>query len=83
MPLEPSLHFLKTHEGYDRSFYAGFLGPVNVNNNIHIFVNLRCMQLGDKKAILYAGAGVTVDSVPEEEFEETEMKFNTLRNVIF
>lgn len=83
MPLESSLHFLKTQEGYDRSFYAGFLGPVNVNNNINIFVNLRCMQLGDKKAILYAGAGVTVDSVPEEEFEETEMKFNTLRNVIF
>ncbi len=83
MPLESSLPFLKAHEGYNRSFYAGFLGPVNVNNNINIFVNLRCMQLGDKKAILYAGAGVTIDSVPEEEFEETEMKFNTLRNVIF
>jgi isochorismate synthase len=41
------------------------------------------MQLKDKKAILYAGAGVTVDSIPEEEFEETEMKFNTLLNVIF
>lgn len=83
MPLDASTKFLKTHEGYDRSFYAGFLGPVNVNNNINIFVNLRCMQLGDKQAILYAGAGVTIDSVPEEEFEETEMKFNTLRNVIF
>lgn len=82
MPLEPATEFLKRNEGYDRSFYAGYLGPVNVENNIHLFVNLRCMQLLEAKGILYAGAGVTVDSVPEEEFEETEMKFNTLRNVI-
>jgi isochorismate synthase len=31
---------------------------------------------------LYAGAGVTIDSVPENEWEETEMKLNTLLNVI-
>jgi isochorismate synthase len=83
MPLEPSLEFLKANEGYDRSFYSGFLGPVNVKGNIDIFVNLRCMQVLEQKAILYAGAGVTIDSIPEQEFEETEMKFNTLLNVIF
>jgi isochorismate synthase len=83
MPLDLSLEFLKIHEGYDRSYYSGYLGPVNVTNNINIFVNLRCMQLMDHQALLYAGAGVTIDSIPEEEFEETEMKFNTLLNVIF
>jgi isochorismate synthase len=83
MPLDPALEFLKKHEGYDRSFYSGYLGPVNVNNNINIFVNLRCMQLLDKEAILYAGAGVTSDSIPALELEETEMKFRTLLNVIF
>jgi isochorismate synthase len=82
MPLEPSLEFLKQHEGYDREFYSGYLGPVNLHNDIHIFVNLRCMQLFEKQAIMYAGAGVTIDSVPEQEWEETEMKFNTLLNVI-
>lgn len=83
MPLEPALKFLQANEGYDRSFYAGYLGPVNVGNDIHIFVNLRCMQLLGTEAILYAGAGVTIDSVPEKEFEETEIKFNTLLNVVF
>lgn len=82
MPLESSLEFLRAHEGYDREFYAGYLGPVNVNKNIDIFVNLRCMKLMDDKARLYAGAGITFDSVPEKEFAETEMKFNTLLNVI-
>ena len=82
MPLEPAVEFLKTVEGYNREFYSGYLGPVNIQNDIHIFVNLRCMQLFEGKALLYAGAGVTVDSIPEEEFEETEIKFNTLLNVI-
>jgi|APTNR8051073442_1049403.scaffolds.fasta_scaffold00066_26 isochorismate synthase len=82
MPLEPSLEFLQQHEGYDREFYSGYLGPVNVDNNIHLFVNLRCMQLLKEQAIVYAGAGVTSDSVPETEWEETEMKLNTLLKVI-
>jgi isochorismate synthase len=82
MPLEPSLQFLKDNEAYDRGFYAGYLGPVNVNNNIDLFVNLRCMQISGNQGILYAGAGVTLDSDPEKEWAETEMKFNTLLNVI-
>ncbi len=81
-PLEPSLEFLTLREGYDRQFYSGYLGPVNVNNNLYIFVNLRCCQLVENKAILYAGAGVTVDSNPEQEWKETDMKMNTLLRVI-
>jgi isochorismate synthase len=82
MPLEPSLEFLKQHESYDRGFYSGFLGPVHVHNNIELFVNIRCMQISGTRGILYAGAGVTVDSIPDKEWDETEMKLQTLLNVI-
>jgi isochorismate synthase len=82
MPLEPSLEFLQQHEGYDREFYSGYLGPVNVDNNIYLYVNLRCLQLLKGQALVYAGAGVTIDSTPETEWEETEMKLNTLLKVI-
>ncbi|HOX84063.1 MAG TPA: chorismate-binding protein [Chryseolinea sp.] len=82
MPLEYALKFLKDHEGYDRQYYAGYLGPVNFNNQTSLFVNLRCMQLQDDRALLYAGAGVTIDSDPKEEWIETEMKLNTLLKVI-
>jgi isochorismate synthase len=40
------------------------------------------MQVAGNHGILYAGAGVTIDSVPEKEWAETEIKFNTLLNVI-
>jgi isochorismate synthase len=82
MPLDTALDFLNKNEGYDREFYAGYLGPVNFHRDIHIFVNLRCMQLLEKNAVLYAGAGVTLDSVPEQEWNETEMKFDTLLSVL-
>lgn len=82
MPLEPAMDFLMRNEMYDRLFYAGYLGPVNVYNNIELFVNLRCMQIAGNRGILYAGAGVTIDSEPEKEWAETEMKLNTLLNVI-
>ena len=63
MPLENAQQFLKANEGYDREFYSGFLGPINFKNESHVFVNLRCMQVLDETALLYAGAGVTIDSI--------------------
>lgn len=82
MPLEPALEFLEQHEGYNREYYSGYIGPINTQNNTYLFVNLRCMQLLGNRAVVYAGAGVTIDSVPDTEWEETEMKLNTLLNVI-
>lgn len=82
MPLNSTQEFLKSNEGYDREYYSGYLGPVNFKNESHIFVNLRCMQLHGKEATLYAGAGVTIDSNPEKELEETEMKMDTLQKIL-
>ena len=74
MPRKEALNFLKTEEGWDRNFYAGFLGPVGIEQETSIYVNLRTASLGKEHALLYAGAGVTEDSVPEKEWEETELK---------
>lgn len=48
----------------------------------NLFVNLRCMQLQDSKAILYVGGGVTKASNPENEWLETVNKTNTIKRVI-
>jgi isochorismate synthase len=50
------------------------LGPVNIQDSSAIFVNLRTAQITHDHAFLYAGAGITEDSIPEKEWEETEMK---------
>ena len=82
MPLDRAFQFLIEHEGYDREFYSGYLGPINFQNQTNLYVNLRCLQLLEKEAIVYAGAGITQDSDPEKEWEETELKMNTLLQVL-
>ncbi len=74
MPRKEALAFLKSEEGWDRNFYAGFLGPVGIEQETSIYVNLRTASLHQSHTLLYAGAGVTEDSVPEKEWEETELK---------
>lgn len=82
LPKAPAAAFLEQHEALDRSFFAGFLGPVNLKEETRLFVNLRCMQLFADSAMLYAGAGITADSVPEREWEETEHKCQTLLEIL-
>lgn len=82
MPFEPAIDFLLKNEGYDREFYSGFLGPVNFDGESRLFVNLRCMQIFERTARIYAGAGVTADSVMEHEVDEVEMKIKTLSQIL-
>lgn len=82
MPLEAADDFLQKVEKHERRYFCGFLGPVDNSHDTHLFVNLRCMELFENEAILYAGAGVTEDSIPEKEWDETEIKCNTLLDIL-
>lgn len=87
MPKIPATDFILKNESYDRDFFSGFLGPVNIQLSegqieSHIFVNLRTMKIEGNVATLYAGCGITADSNPEKEWNETEMKTQTLGRVI-
>ncbi|TLV01256.1 chorismate-binding protein [Dyadobacter luticola] len=82
VPKKESLQFLTDVEGYDRSFYSGFLGPAQVGGETNLFVNLRTVRFKDGIATFFAGAGITEDSIPAKEWEETELKCETLLKVI-
>ena len=94
LPKEASQQFILKNEGYDRSFYTGFLGELNIDfstfrkENSDLFVNLRCMEMvvGDvteiTEAMIYVGCGITIDSIPEREYIETVNKSMTMRKVV-
>lgn len=82
MPLDTSLDFLIKNETHDRKLFSGFIGPVDNKTETSLFVNLRCMEINNNEARLYAGAGITEDSDPEKEWLETEMKMKTLLDII-
>lgn len=82
MPKQAADQLIAELEPMSREYYSGYLGPLNINNESHIFVNLRCMKVAKDKATLFVGAGITVGSIPHKEWEETEVKALTLLNVI-
>lgn len=82
VPRQTALDFIQRFEHYDRSFYSGYLGPMNMYGETHLFVNIRCMQLFEKEAALYAGAGITHGSKPEKEWLETEIKMKTMLGIL-
>lgn len=81
MPKEKATEFIVQKEGYDRAYFSGFLGPVHIDGESNIYVNLRCSQILEQVALTYAGAGITAESEPEKEWLETRMKMDTIRQV--
>lgn len=82
MPKVPALRIIAEQELHDRAFYSGFLGPVDMKEESHLFVNLRTMKIVGNEATFYAGCGITEDSNPVKEWYETEMKIETLMRVL-
>jgi isochorismate synthase len=81
-PKDEAISFIKQIEPHDREYYAGFLGPVQSDQVIDLFVNLRCMKFTPDYTALYIGGGITLESVPEDEWEETQLKAKSLLNII-
>ncbi|WP_417876693.1 chorismate-binding protein [Winogradskyella sediminis] len=102
-PKGESKAFILKHENYNREYYTGFLGELNLkqttsrNNNrrnvennayavvktqSNFYVNLRCMQLKNDVANIFVGGGITKDSIPENEWEETVNKSKTIGSVL-
>ena len=78
LPYQEALNFIKENEGFDRNFYAGYLGAIDENNNFNLFVNLRCAELYQEGAMLYAGAGINAMSSAEDEWLEINNKMQTI-----
>jgi len=82
MPMTEAKGFILNNEEYNREFYTGFLGELRINNTSNLFVNLRCMQVLESILALYIGGGITVDSIPEKEWEETVAKSKVMLKVL-
>ncbi len=102
-PKAEAKDFILQNENYNRAYYTGFLGELNlmqsktrntnlrnVENNAYttikthsnFYVNLRCVQINNNTAFIYVGGGITKDSNPENEWEETVNKTKTMAEVL-
>lgn len=103
LPKQVAKTFILENENYNREFYTGYLGELNLETQLaprsgkrnienrayaikkmstQLYVNLRCMQLENKKAHIYVGGGITESSDSEKEWEETVSKSLVIKNVL-
>ncbi|MDO6812054.1 isochorismate synthase [Tenacibaculum soleae] len=87
LPLKPSKDFILNNENYNRTYYTGFLGELNLKsqnkNTSELFVNLRCMEVKNNTAYIFVGGGITKESNPKNEWNETVAKTKTMKKVLF
>ena len=88
LPKQEAKQFIIKNEGYSREFYSGFLGEINKDFEFNtagksdVFVNLRCMKLDKNEAHLFIGGGITKESNPLNEFQETINKSQTIKKIL-
>ena len=80
-PFKRAVKEIKEVEKHSRSFYTGYLGLLN-GSDCETYVNLRCARIKDDgKTTLYAGGGITIDSIAESEWNEIVSKAETILKI--
>lgn len=70
-------------EQHSREFYAGY-SKIEIGESIYYFVNLRCAKMYSDAAELFVGGGITKQSDPTKEWQETELKAQAIqKNISF
>ena len=62
----------------ERGWYAGPLGWFDAAGDGEFDVALRCALVRERRALLFAGAGIVAGSDPEAELDETRLKLQPL-----
>jgi isochorismate synthase len=75
---EGGMRMIAALESLDRGWYAGPVGWMDMAEDGEFCVALRSALLRDRRAHLFAGAGIVADSDPATELAETEVKLDAL-----
>ncbi|MRT94855.1 isochorismate synthase [Ancylomarina sp. 16SWW S1-10-2] len=82
LPKQKALELINSVETHDREYYAGYWGLLKKGGNVELYVNLRTMKIAENQLSLFVGGGITADSIPQDEWVETQNKAQTLLSVI-
>lgn len=82
LPREAALQTILHTEATTRQYYAGFSGPLFLEGCTNLYVSLRCMSFNSQEATLYAGGGIMPQSTEQEEWEETQRKLITMKQLL-
>jgi isochorismate synthase len=81
-PKKEAYRLILAHEGYERAYYSGFIGPLEMEKKTSLYVNLRCAHIQSGFMDLFAGGGLMPDSDIQSEWAETENKLQTILSLM-
>lgn len=81
-PRGEALRMIRENEKMDRGFYGAPIGWMDTEGDGEFAVAIRSGLLKGDRAHLYAGGGIVAGSVPEEEYEETWVKFRPMMRAL-
>ena len=79
LPRGQALAWLDDHEQLDRGWYAGPIGWISQTGEGVFVVAIRSVLMGADSASAFAGCGLILDSNPADEWEESQIKLQTVR----
>lgn len=69
-----AMQIIDEQEPERRGLYAGAVGYIGFDRNLDFAIAIRTIQVMNGRAYVQVGAGIVADSVPENEWKETESK---------
>jgi anthranilate synthase len=77
-----AMRFIEEHERSARAWYGGAIGFVGFDGNMNTGLTLRTIRVKDGVAEIRAGATLLIDSVPDAEEREVELKAAALLDAV-
>jgi len=81
-PRPAAMAAIRRLEGMSRGRYAGPVGWFTPDGDGEFAIALRCAEVHDERARLFAGAGIVAGSLPEAELMETWLKLRAMTGVL-
>lgn len=81
-PKIEAMKLIRRYEKTKRGFYGGSVVYFTPHGEMDSAITIRSIILKNNQAFIRAGAGIVYDSVPENEFYETERKMSACLNAI-
>ena len=82
IPKESALTTIKYLENFSRGWFSGNVGIIRNLNEGCFVIAIRSALIKNITATLFAGAGIVKNSIPDQEFDETQLKLKKILDAI-
>jgi len=77
-----AMQIIESEETQNRGLYAGAVGYIGFDRNLEFAIAIRTVIIKNGVASLQVGAGIVADSIPANEWKETESKASAMLRAI-